>query len=47
MFWGATSFYGVGILVVNSGRQNAESYFQILDNNLLSFVAETLREQMI
>ena len=32
-------------LVVTSSRQNAESYCNTLQNNLLSFVAETFGEQ--
>ena len=42
---GSYVFYGVGSLVVTSGRQNAESYCNTLQNNLLSFVAETFGEQ--
>ena len=46
MFWGAISFYGVGPLVVTSGRQTAASYCNTLEKNLPPFIAETFGEQM-
>ena len=45
MFWGAIPFYGVGLLVVTSGRQNAASYCNTLEKYLPVFIAETFGEQ--
>ena len=45
MLWGCISFYGVGMLVVSEGKQNAEKYTQTLESGLLLAAAEVFGEQ--
>ena len=39
MFWGCTTYFGVGTLIPVDGNINSEKYISILDDNLWPVVA--------
>ena len=45
MLWGCITFYGVGLLVVIEGKQDAQKYFKTLKDGLLPVAAEFLGKQ--
>ena len=45
MLWGCITFYGVGLLVVTEGKQDARKYCKTLEDGLLSVAAEVFGEQ--
>ena len=44
MIWGAISYYRVGELAILDGNQDSGRYYKTLQENILSFAAETLQQ---